>query len=156
MLATVPARRPWCRSGRSRLRGMSRAVLLDVASFLDSVPADGLGGASRDDVRAIATAFVACCYEDLGKAPRLLDGEDVRVLLAGLLPGLPADTALVLASDHGNIEDVRKGHTLNPVLALVAGPGAGDLAPELTGRLSSITDLPELILGALGLPSKAA
>jgi hypothetical protein len=64
-----------------------RAVLLDVASFLDSEPAAALQGVGREDVRAIATAFLTACYEDLGKAPRFLDGEDARVLLAGLLPG---------------------------------------------------------------------
>jgi hypothetical protein len=57
--------------------------------------------------------------------------------LAGVLEALPDDTLLLVASDHGNLEDVRVGHTRNPSLGMLVGPGA-------TGRshaLRSIADV---------------
>ncbi|HET9948070.1 MAG TPA: alkaline phosphatase family protein [Longimicrobiales bacterium] len=70
----------------------------------------------------------------------------VRVdrLLAGLLAELSADTLLLVASDHGNLEDVRGGHTTNPALGIAAGPGAGDAA-----RLADIRDVAWFLLEAL-------
>lgn len=73
--------------------------------------------------------------------------ERVDLFLKGLLRRLESDTLLVVASDHGNIEDVTKGHTHNPVLGILSGPGARKLA----GSVSSITQVPGLILQALGL-----
>lgn len=49
----------------------------------------------------------------------------------GLLQEMTSDTLLLVVSDHGNIEDARAGHTRNPVLGIVSGPGA-DRARELT------------------------
>jgi len=66
---------------------VSREVMLDVASFLDSEQARSLRGIGREGLRAIATAFVGAAYEDLGKRPRFLDGEDARQLLGECLPG---------------------------------------------------------------------
>lgn len=40
--------------------------------------------------------------------------------LGGLLSTLPQDALLLIASDHGNIEDVRVGHTRNPALGVIA------------------------------------
>ena len=67
--------------------------------------------------------------------------------LAGVLDGLPADTLLVVASDHGNIEDTTREHTLNPALGLVVGPGHATVA----GRLEHLWDVPRAILEALGV-----
>jgi hypothetical protein len=50
--------------------------------------------------------------------------ERVDAFMVGLLDGLSDETLLFITSDHGNIEDVRAGHTLNPALALLHGPGA--------------------------------
>ncbi len=72
--------------------------------------------------------------------------ERVDALLSGLLETLPADATLVLASDHGNVEDVTGGHTRNPVLGLVAGPGAGERA----AGLRSILDVTPALLGWMG------
>lgn len=66
----------------------------------------------------------------------------VDAFLSGLLPALPSHTLLILASDHGNIEDVTKGHTRNPVLGILKGPGAERLA----AGMESITDVPGVIL----------
>lgn len=71
--------------------------------------------------------------------------ERVDSLLKGILEALPADTLLVVSSDHGNIEDVSAGHTMNPVFTLLLGPGAESLRQGMT----RITDLPGLILTAL-------
>lgn len=61
--------------------------------------------------------------------------ERVDAFLGGLLDALPPDVVLVLASDHGNVEDVTGGHTRNPVLGLVAGPDAARRAAELRSIL---------------------
>jgi 2,3-bisphosphoglycerate-independent phosphoglycerate mutase len=71
--------------------------------------------------------------------------ERVDAFLAGLIPALPPETLLVLASDHGNIEDISQGHTRNPTFGLLWGPGA----KKLGAGLSSITEIPRLILGHL-------
>jgi bisphosphoglycerate-independent phosphoglycerate mutase (AlkP superfamily) len=54
--------------------------------------------------------------------------ERVDRFLAGVLGGMPSDMTLLIASDHGNIEDVTGGHTQNPALGLAAGPGSDDFA----------------------------
>ncbi|NNM34946.1 MAG: hypothetical protein HKO53_17850 [Gemmatimonadetes bacterium] len=48
--------------------------------------------------------------------------------LKGILTKLPSDMTMLLASDHGNLEDVTVGHTRNPALGLAVGPGAVDLS----------------------------
>lgn len=77
--------------------------------------------------------------------------ERVDAFLGGVLEALPSDHLLVVASDHGNIEDVATGHTRNPALGLLVGPGAsgggGGRGP------TRITDVPGLILHRLGVPA---
>jgi 2,3-bisphosphoglycerate-independent phosphoglycerate mutase len=63
--------------------------------------------------------------------------EALDAFLGGVLEELATDTLVVLASDHGNLEDVREGHTRNPVPVLAVGPGRRELAREVR----SITDL---------------
>jgi len=69
----------------------------------------------------------------------------VDAFLDGLCSELDADTLLLLASDHGNLEDVRVGHTRNPVLGIASGPGA-----EAASRLSDIREVASFILEMLG------
>lgn len=67
--------------------------------------------------------------------------------LGGVLDALDPRQHLVIASDHGNLEDVTAGHTRNPVLGVIVGPDAAawrrelgtilDLAPALLDRLTS-------------------
>ncbi|MBT8403559.1 MAG: alkaline phosphatase family protein [Gemmatimonadetes bacterium] len=59
--------------------------------------------------------------------------ERVDTFLAGVLDRLPANRTLMVVSDHGNIEDVRGGHTRNPALGLLVGPEARERARELDG-----------------------
>lgn len=82
---------------------------------------------------------------DLSAAVEVL----IRVdrFLAGLLDALPPDTLLVIASDHGNIEDARVGHTTNPVPIIATGPGAG----ALLAGIGSILDVTPALLNALNL-----
>ena len=64
-----------------------KEVTLAVASFLDSEHADKLDGLAREDVQKIVRAFVSICYEDLGKPPHQLDGQDMHGAFGHLLPG---------------------------------------------------------------------
>jgi phosphopentomutase len=58
----------------------------------------------------------------MDEAVKLLETFDS--VLAGLLEVMGSGPHLILlTSDHGNIEDIqRRGHTLNPVPALLIGP----------------------------------
>lgn len=68
--------------------------------------------------------------------------ERVDTFLGGILSAMPPDTLLVVASDHGNIEDTRRGHTRNPIFSLFLGPDAD----RFSGHLTTIMDIPEAIL----------
>jgi len=67
--------------------------------------------------------------------------------LGGLVASLDPECTLIMASDHGNIEDVTAQHTRNPALGLVAGPGR-DLLAE---RLHHLTDVTPALLEILGV-----
>ena len=75
--------------------------------------------------------------------------EDLDALLDGLLTHLNLSTHLVvLASDHGNIEDLStKRHTLNPVPTLLWGDGASGLA----AGIRDLADIAPAILRHLGM-----
>ncbi len=64
----------------------SKEIALEVAAFLDSPQARALAVPERDGLRKIAEEFVAICYEELGKKPRLLDGQDVHEVVGHALP----------------------------------------------------------------------
>lgn len=72
--------------------------------------------------------------------------ERVDRFLSGILDGLGGGGTLLVVSDHGNIEDVRCGHTRNPALGLAVGPGHEEL-----GSVSSILDVAALVLERLGV-----
>lgn len=71
--------------------------------------------------------------------------ELVDAFLRGLLETLDPSVLLLIASDHGNIEDVRTGHTRNPVFGLAVG----DRAPE-AHDLRDLRDVAPFILNFLG------
>jgi hypothetical protein len=73
--------------------------------------------------------------------------ERVDRFLAGVVETLPSDVTLLLASDHGNLEDASTGHTLNPALGVASGPGARSIA----GRARSLTDIAPAVHAHLGL-----
>jgi len=99
------------------------------------------------------TLFAHYATDFAGHTRSVLSGaqalERVDAFLGGLVPALPPDTLVVVASDHGNLEDATMGHTLNPTLCLLVGAGA----PALREGLSSITDLPDMIFRVLGIGS---
>lgn len=64
-----------------------REIKLDTAAFLDSTQAKALADLRRDHVKMIVDRFLACSYDEVGKAPRFLDGEDVHTIVGHLLPG---------------------------------------------------------------------
>ncbi len=70
--------------------------------------------------------------------------ERVDAFLAGVLSEIDRDTLVLVASDHGNIEDVRGGHTRNPALGLAFGTAAAPLAVP-----KRLTDLARLVLKAV-------
>jgi 2,3-bisphosphoglycerate-independent phosphoglycerate mutase len=86
---------------------------------------------------------------DLGQAVIAL--ERVDRFLAGILADLASDTLLLVASDHGNLEDATTGHTLNPVPVVALGPGR-DLVAD---RVREITDVAPTILAMLGAAADA-
>lgn len=73
--------------------------------------------------------------------------ERVDAFLGGLLRGIGPTTLLVVASDHGNVEDVAAGHTLNSVPVIASGPGA----QRLVSRIHDIADVAPAILHELGI-----
>lgn len=72
--------------------------------------------------------------------------ERVDAFLGGLLERLD-DALLLVVSDHGNLEDARRGHTLNPALGVIAGPGHAAVAGELDD-LTRVTPVIMRVLGA--------
>ncbi|HET6764063.1 MAG TPA: alkaline phosphatase family protein [Longimicrobiaceae bacterium] len=73
--------------------------------------------------------------------------EKVDAFLSGVMDALPADALLVVASDHGNLEDPSPAHTLNPVPVIAAGPGRHALA----ARVRDLTHVTPAILHLLGI-----
>jgi len=71
--------------------------------------------------------------------------------LAGVLAELPADHRLLVVSDHGNLEDIRGGHTRNPALGLLVGAAGRDgMVRRVPPRLSTLTDVPGVVGELLG------
>lgn len=64
-----------------------KEVTLEVASFLDSEHATRVPELSREECQKLATAFLSIAYDDLGKAPHLLDGQDMHGAFGHVLPG---------------------------------------------------------------------
>jgi hypothetical protein len=74
--------------------------------------------------------------------------ERVDEFLSGVVDGLVEGDSLVVASDHGNLEDLTGGHTRNPVLGLLAGAAtAADRLP--TSILGDATEAPGGTPGSL-------
>src|SRR5690606_32645049 len=71
--------------------------------------------------------------------------EKLDAFLGGLVAESDDDLLTIVVSDHGNIEDVRVGHTRNPAIGLVIGPGHASVA----ARLTSLTDVAPVILDVL-------
>jgi 2,3-bisphosphoglycerate-independent phosphoglycerate mutase len=120
----------------------------------DPSPAEAGETLARIASRADLTVFAHYDTDLAGHHRDLAAGvaavELLDAFLAGLLPALPAGTLLLLVSDHGNLEDVRVGHTRNPVPLIATGPGAD----QVIARARAITDVAPCILGLLGDPGR--
>lgn len=68
----------------------------------------------------------------------------VDEFLEGLLLHLNETVLLAVVSDHGNIEDTRAGHTMNPAMGLFLGAGH-----ERMRGLRSLTDVAPALLSVL-------
>jgi len=66
--------------------------------------------------------------------------ERVDRFLGGLLAHLPPDLLVLGSSDHGNLEDIRGGHTRNPALGIALGSGTAGVE-----KVSSILDFADLV-----------
>ena len=131
-----------------------------------AVPGDlGLGraqsgaGVVADHARALATlagqhAFtffdvwggdVVGHRQDPATARAFLSRLDA--FLPALAAALPRDVTLLVTSDHGNLEDLRRrGHTLAPVPLLAVGPGAAAFAGA--GSLLDVAPAARAVLAA--------
>lgn len=110
--------------------------------FLDpSVPDVTADAAGRNLARIAAevdlTLFAHYDTDTAGHRQELegacLALERVDAFLGGLLEDLPPGTLLVVSSDHGNLEDVSVGHTLNPVPVILYGGGSKEVARVVRG-----------------------
>jgi len=64
-----------------------KQVVLDTVTFLDSPEAAALAAPLKEEKRKIVELFLTLCYEELGKKPRLLEAQDMHMVLGHLLPG---------------------------------------------------------------------
>jgi hypothetical protein len=119
------------------------------------VPVIGAAEAGRNLARIAArhdlTLYAHYATDYAGHAGRLDAAiaaiERVDAFLGGLLGALESGVLVVVASDHGNLEDCTTGHTRNPALALVVGRGHG----EVSHGWSALTDVTPSILERLGV-----
>lgn len=65
--------------------------------------------------------------------------------LGALLEALPTDLVIVIASDHGNVEDCTQGHTRNPAFGVVAG----STVPPRRPMPETLCDIAPFTLGIL-------
>ena len=72
--------------------------------------------------------------------------ERVDHFLRGLIETLTSEVLLLVASDHGNIEDIRGGHTRNPALGIASGPGSAEALD-----LSDLREVAPFVLRRLGI-----
>lgn len=81
--------------------------------------------------------------QDMDAAVQALERLDA--FLEGLLDDSGDDLLIFIVGDHGNIEDVRTGHTRNPALGMVIGRDHERIA----SRIRALTDVTPLILEVL-------
>ena len=71
--------------------------------------------------------------------------EKVDRFLGGVLGAAAGDLLVLVVSDHGNLEDPRAQHTLNPALGVVVGAGHAEVAR----RMVDLTRIVPLVLERL-------
>jgi 2,3-bisphosphoglycerate-independent phosphoglycerate mutase len=73
--------------------------------------------------------------------------ERVDAFLGGVAAAVDDQCMIVVASDHGNIEDTRTGHTRNPALGLVIGAGHA----AASAGAASLLDVCPMLLRMIGV-----
>jgi hypothetical protein len=63
-----------------------KEILLDASAFLDSPQAAKLSAPPRAAQKSIVEAYLRVAYQELGKSPRHLDGQDLHAAVGHLLP----------------------------------------------------------------------
>lgn len=63
-----------------------KQITLGTAEFMESPESLAIDSVDSKGIRDIARRFFTCAYEDLGKAPRTLDGDDLAEMLHRHLP----------------------------------------------------------------------
>ena len=135
-------------------------VALDLAEWLDSPRAGRLAGLDRAAERAALERFLSVAYDELGKAPRLLDDQELELLLRERLPArfgrkdpaIPHVAALLEAYlDHlEEVHHVPHAYELRAALAR-NGPAfaravaaRGDAAPDAPPAQPVVNRAPKL------------
>lgn len=70
--------------------------------------------------------------------------QKVDEFLSGVVAAIPEDTLVAVVSDHGNIEDIRVGHTQNAALGFFFGRNHQAFEP-----VTSLTDIAPAVLSVL-------
>lgn len=81
--------------------------------------------------------------QDMEAAVQTLERLDS--FLRGLIDAADDDLLIFIASDHGNLEDVRTGHTRNPAIGIVIGRNHRQIASQVR----SLRDIAPAIIHAL-------
>jgi 2,3-bisphosphoglycerate-independent phosphoglycerate mutase len=94
-----------------------------------------IAGAADVTLFAHYTTDYAGHQQDMAAAVAAL--EKLDTFMGGLVEAAASDLLIAVVSDHGNIEDIRVGHTRNPALGLIIGKDHEQVAR----RLHSLTDV---------------
>ena len=90
-------------------------------------------------------------FQEMRGALRLLEMLD-RVLGGMAAAMTETDLTVVITSDHGNIEDLSvRGHTRNPVPAIILGPP--DVRKIIAQRMRDLTDFAPAVLDLFHIPA---
>ncbi|HEV2439642.1 MAG TPA: metalloenzyme [bacterium] len=140
-------------AGRAVYQDLTNARAVDLGAAVPVITPEEAGRNLAGIARAHAFTIFEFFQTDLAGHGRV-DGaveiiERLDRFVGAAVAHVDLDTTLVvLTSDHGNIEDERtRGHTTNPVPALLVGAGR-DVA---AGRLHTITDVAPACLALLAL-----
>lgn len=147
------------RERRAVYHDITSRTLKDRGCSLETVSPEEAGGIAA----SVAAGYDLSMFEffltdkvghrqDMAGARNMLARLDA--FLGGVLrnvAGVGGDLCVVIASDHGNVEDLSTPeHTRNPVPALFVGLPAGALAEKISG-MKSIMDVPRAILEIIGV-----
>lgn len=97
----------------------TREIKLESAAFLDSVQARAVADVEREDVRAVVDRFLAIAYDEIGVAPRFLDGEAMHSIVGHLLPA------------HFGRQDPKAARAIDILRAYVAFLGENAVVSQL-------------------------